>query len=323
MVHSDRQFTPFERLLRRMYELSLRTLPRHLHRRWAADMRATFGERLREATDRGGVPATAFVGAREVGSIGVAAMQSRLFGQATGRVHRAHDAQDGSDVWRTDPVPALFLQRDDRRPLKLATVGALACHFALFLVVIPGAGTDPITTPVREILEIRRLPPPERRETLPPDAPRRSPSQPMPLRYAEVLPPTPVFVEGPVDYDFGEADQPVAADFAAGLPVAPPTPPRLRVRAGADVEPPRLLERIQPDYPELAMRARRECTVVLESIIGKGGQVLDIKILRGCGLGFDEAALDAVYQWRYTPTLINGRPVEVIANVTVHFELQR
>jgi TonB family protein len=318
----DRQFTPFERLLRRLYELSLSALPQDIRRRWAADMRVMFGERLRDATDTGGTPATVWVGGRELGSIALAAMQSR-FGQATGRVHRAHDAQDGSDVWRTDPVPALFIeQSEDRRPLKLATVGALACHFALFLVVFPGTGTpDALIAPPTYVLPTKWVPPPPRDNLLPPDA-RVDDAPPWPIPDPTPFDPEPIFVErAAVEYAFTD-NQPVSADFTVGLPVAPPTPPQVRLRAGADVEPPRLLQRVQPEYPEIAVRARKECVVVLEALIGKTGEVLDIKLLRACGLGLDEAALEAVYQWRYTPTLLNGRPVEVIANVTVVFELK-
>jgi len=321
MHDRNRQFTPFERLLERLYELSLGALPEDIHRRWAADMLAMFGERLRDATDSGGTPAAAVIGGRELGSIAVAAMQSR-FGQATGRVHRAHDAQDGSDVWRTGSVPALFIQQpEDRRSLKLATVGALACHFALFLVVFPGTGT---TNPIRDlpkeplVLTIWQPPPPT--EVRAPDARVRN-APPLPFPDPTPFDPEPIFVERDIAYTF-EAHQPVSTDFHVGLPVAPPTPTQRRLRAGADVELPRLLEKVQPVYPELALRARVECTVVLESLIGKAGQVLDVKILRGCGLGLDESALDAVYQWRYSPTFVNGRPVELIANVTVRFQLQ-
>jgi len=323
MHDPNRQFTPFECLLRRLYELSLRALPHEIRGRWATDMRHMFGERLRDATDQGGAPATVFVGGRELGSIAFAAVQSR-FGQATGRVHRAHDAQDGSDVWRTDSVPALFIERrEDRRPLKLATVGALACHFALFVIVFPGTGsTDPTSPPEPGIIVLRDIfnPPPPRTRMLPPDA-HISTAPRVPIPDPTPFDPEPIFVERDIEYEYMDRE-PVSTNFYVGLPAAPPSPKELRLRAGADIERPLLLERVQPEYPQLALRARMECTVVLEALIGKKGQVLDIRLLRGCGLGMDESALDAVYQWRYTPTLLNGRPVEVYANVTVRFELQ-
>ena len=262
MDNRSRQFTPFERFLRRLYELSLRTLPNDISRRWAADMRSMFGERLRDATDYGGTPATVAVGARELGSIAFAALQSR-FGQATGRVHRAHDAQDGSDVWRTDPVPALFI-KEDRRPLKLATMGALACHFALFLVVFPNPGTSgSIREPEPDVWVLKALPPPPPpREVRAPDA-RRHDLPPLPFPDPTPLDPEPLLDSKP-SYRF-DARQPVSAEFEVGLPVAPPAPPQQRLHGGADVERPRLLERMQPKYTETAIRARLECTVVLEA----------------------------------------------------------
>ena len=130
--------------------------------------------------------------------------------------------------------------------------------------------------------------------------------------------------ERDIAYTYRELDQPVSTTFHVGLPVAPPTPlDDERLRAGTDVVMPTLVRKVQPDYPDLAVRARVECTVNLEAVIGKTGEVLDIKLLRGCALGLDEAALEAVYQWVYTPTLVRGRPVELLAHIVVHFELHQ
>jgi protein TonB len=79
---------------------------------------------------------------------------------------------------------------------------------------------------------------------------------------------------------------------------------------------------IPPEYPELARRARLGGVVILEATIDRDGQVKDVNILRGLGLGLDEAAVKAVEQWMYTPTFYNGRPVEVLLTVTVQFQLQ-
>ena len=78
---------------------------------------------------------------------------------------------------------------------------------------------------------------------------------------------------------------------------------------------------MNPEYPELARRARVEGFVVLQAIIDKQGNVSDLEILRGLGLGLDTAAQEAVAQWKYTPTFYNGRPVDVILTVTVVFQL--
>lgn len=319
MNNRSEQQTPCERLLTRLYELSLRTLPHDVQRRWAAEMAVMFGERLRDATDSGGTPSALATGGRELGSIAIAALQSRV-GQTSGRVHRAHDAQDGSDVWRTDPVSALF-HREDRRPLKLATMGALACHFALFLVVFPRTATpDLVALPRDDVTVIRTAP-------LPPEPPAKDP---LPVR--KDAPPIPIIDPTPHDpeplvardavYRYDIPSAPASVDFEVGLPVRLPAPSPERVRAGVDVQLPRLLERVEPDYPGLAVRARHECVVVLEAVIGRTGRVVDAKVLRGCRLGLDESALAAVQQWQFTPPTLNGRPVEVIASFTVRFRLR-
>ncbi len=319
MNDRSRRQTPLERLLERLYALSLRSLPRHIRRRWALEMIAVFGRRLRDATDTGGTAAVLATGGRELGSIAIAAMQSRV-GQASGRDHRAQSAQDGSDVWRTDPVPALF-HPEDRRPLKLATMGALACHFVLFLVVFPGAATPDLVVPPREgpiILRPVPLPPPPpiaepvkvRGKTPPLPIPDPTPEDPEPLMGREVV------------YTYRVPGDLPAAEFDVGLPEQPPAAPQQRVRAGVDVQPPRLLNRVEPVYPELAVRAHVECVVVIEAVIGKTGNVVDAKVLRGCRLGMDESALAAVGQWQFAPSMLNGRPVEVIATFTVRFELR-
>ena len=84
---------------------------------------------------------------------------------------------------------------------------------------------------------------------------------------------------------------------------------------------PELLHRVNPEYPELARRARMEGFVILQAVIDKQGNVTDVEVLRGLGLGLDVAAMDAVKQWKYTPTTYNGRPVEVILTVNVVFQL--
>ena len=61
-------------------------------------------------------------------------------------------------------------------------------------------------------------------------------------------------------------------------------------------------------------------TVVLEAVIAEDGRVEDVRVLRSIRL-LDDAAADAVRQWRFTPTLLNGTPVRVLMTVTVSFAL--
>ena len=74
------------------------------------------------------------------------------------------------------------------------------------------------------------------------------------------------------------------------------------------------------EYPELARMARTEGAVELEAVIGKDGTIEELKLLRGNPL-LVNAALEAVRQWRYQPTLLNGEPVEVVTEITVNFKL--
>ena len=98
---------------------------------------------------------------------------------------------------------------------------------------------------------------------------------------------------------------------------APPKPVRLSA-----YEMPRKIHDVAPLYPELAQRARVEGVVIIEAVIAVDGTVRDARVLRSVAL-LDRAALDAVKQWRYAPTRLNGVAVPVIVTVTVQFRLQR
>ena len=78
--------------------------------------------------------------------------------------------------------------------------------------------------------------------------------------------------------------------------------------------------RVNPVYPPAAEAARVQGVVILEALIGTDGRVTEARILRSIPL-LDQAALDAVRQWQYTPTLLNGVAVPVIMTVTVQFTL--
>ena len=94
----------------------------------------------------------------------------------------------------------------------------------------------------------------------------------------------------------------------------PPAP----VRVGGSIKEPRKIRDVKPVYPADAAAAGITGIVIIEATIGKDGFVTDAKVLRNVPM-LDEAALDAVRQWLFTPTLLNGVPVEVIMTVTVSF----
>ena len=98
------------------------------------------------------------------------------------------------------------------------------------------------------------------------------------------------------------------------------TGPIAPVRVGGNVRPPRRTHYAEPVYPQDARAARVQGVVILEVIIGDDGAVSNAHVLRSIPL-LDAAALDAVRQWRFTPTLVNGVPTPVIMTVTVNFSL--
>jgi protein TonB len=112
----------------------------------------------------------------------------------------------------------------------------------------------------------------------------------------------------------------------AGLvvqPEAPPPapPPTTPVRITTELRPPAKIKDVLPIYPELAMRAHVAGSVVLEATINAEGRVVDVRVLRSIPL-LDKAAVDAVRQWEFTPTRLNGVAVPVIMTVTVNFTLR-
>ena len=83
-----------------------------------------------------------------------------------------------------------------------------------------------------------------------------------------------------------------------------------------------LVRRVQPSYPILARQAGVEGTVRLHAVIGRDGTIRELEVLSGHPL-LVSAARDAVREWRYQPTLLNGEPVEVETYITVVFQLRR
>ncbi len=105
--------------------------------------------------------------------------------------------------------------------------------------------------------------------------------------------------------------------------IAPPPPPKVtpkRVTVGGNVQAARLVNKVQPQYPPLARQTRISGTVKLHAIIGKNGAVEQLQVVSGHPL-LVQSALDAVRQWRYQPTLLNGDPVEVDTEIDVIFSL--
>jgi TonB family protein len=90
------------------------------------------------------------------------------------------------------------------------------------------------------------------------------------------------------------------------------------VRIGGQIRAPTKLKDVHPLYPAIAQSARVGGLVTIEATIGPDGKVSDAKIVQSIPL-LDQSALDAVRQWEYTPTLLNGVPVPVVLTVSVNF----
>ena len=106
----------------------------------------------------------------------------------------------------------------------------------------------------------------------------------------------------------------------------PPPPPPIRnknlapLKISSGVLAGKLLFKVDPEYPRLAQIARVSGRVILEATIDEEGNVAGIKVLSGHVL-LNDAAVDAVKQWKYSPTILNGEPIRVMATVMVNFNL--
>jgi protein TonB len=119
----------------------------------------------------------------------------------------------------------------------------------------------------------------------------------------------------------------IAGGVPGGVPeMAPPPPPPAPpapakpVRIGGAIAEPKLVHRVQPDYPQIAVDARKEGIVILEATVDANGAVQQVRVLRSEPL-LDKAAADAVKQWRYAPLQLNGQAQPFILTVTVSFNL--
>jgi TonB family protein len=109
----------------------------------------------------------------------------------------------------------------------------------------------------------------------------------------------------------------------AQAPPSQPTPPQggaAPVRVGGNVRPPRKIRDVRPVYPAEALAAGVQGIVIVEATIGADGKVADARVLRSAP-PLDQAALDAVRQWEFEPTTVDGVPTPIIVTVTVNFSL--
>jgi periplasmic protein TonB len=173
-----------------------------------------------------------------------------------------------------------------------------------------------------------------------PPTPRRPMTAPEPVSQAapvvaqDVLTPEPVEPQpqvGAIDLGIGGTGDAPGTGFPPGIPtgtvagndLSAPVPlrPKTPVPVGGIVSAPQRIRDVAPRYPSIALASRVEGVVILQAVIAEDGSVRDVRVLRSKPL-LDEAAMEAVRQWRFTPTRLNGEPVPVVMTVTVSFSLK-
>lgn len=209
----------------------------------------------------------------------------------------------------------------------------LAALVALFVIPLTAEVAPPVPGP--PLANVRWV-----TAAAPPSAPRPAPpaNDPSTVRtpaWVPVAAPATIEPERPVasalDSPPGAVGDPgsaveagIAVAFGEAVPPpAPPEAPPLRGprRVGEGIREPRRIVDVAPAYPAIARAARIEGIVILEAIIDERGNVDRIRVVRSAPL-LDQAAIDAVGRWRYTPTLLNGVPVQVLMTITLNFRLQ-
>ncbi|MGH9456916.1 MAG: TonB family protein [Thermoanaerobaculia bacterium] len=220
---------------------------------------------------------------------------------------------------------------------------SVALHILVIAAVVGGSvwnvgtPTDPPPQTVSYILNVSPpLPPaapaPQRRAEAP------EPVQPQPDVAPAVVPdvipdivpevpaqtagPEEGTAEGTANGDPLGTDAGVPGGIPGSLTVVPPPAPRT-YRIGEGVTAPALVTRVEPRYPELARKIGKEGTVVLECTIDSRGWVRDARVVRSAHPLLDDAAREAVLQWRFRPGTLGGKPVDVLFHLTVNFDLGR
>jgi protein TonB len=233
-----------------------------------------------------------------------------------------------------DPTPA---------PVLVSIVGhAVALTLVVVLPVMYATDRLPLVPTMMAFVATPPAPPP------PPPPP--APARPAGRQPAQTRPPAPVTTgafavpleapaaimpepPGALDYGGeggveGGIEGGVAGGIVGGLVAAPPPPPPpppppaskpvIPVRIGGNLSAPALVKRVEPIYPDVALMAKVGGMVILEAVVGADGSVESVKILRSVKF-LDNAALDAVKQWKYSPLILNGVPTPFILTVTLNF----
>lgn len=243
------------------------------------------------------------------------------------------DNTKGPSAKAVDENEDIFLARiphhHDQGLLIKALIGAIVVHLLAMFITLPQVKMVPVTPKVHNVVTVRKyIPPPpriERREIV-----RGTKAKKKTKRIIPIPDPTPDDLE-PLrepepEFFAGDPLAPEDVEFLIGEPEGPSSGggyagPGLAGVGGITL--PTLIEKVSPEYPEMARKARLESKVFLKAVILANGTVGEIELLRcDCPcMGFEEAAITAVEQWTYEPAMLNGRPVDVYFTVIVEFTI--
>jgi protein TonB len=226
----------------------------------------------------------------------------------------------------TDPSITLGTRKWYTVPVSLGVHSVVVALLVIAPLMATGAlpllrdGTVyvPVKPPELPQPPVVRHAPPDRPASTPTAAPIQEPTAITPE-----LPLQPGFEkEGLVTESIVGAGTLEGAAIVAPLPiVAEPPAPTPTVNVGGNIRQPERMTYVSPTYPPLALTARVQGLVIIQATIDTTGRVQDARVMRTDSPLLNEAALTAVRQWVYTPTLLNGIPVNVIMTVTVQFRM--
>ncbi len=231
----------------------------------------------------------------------------------------------GAENDRIDPAANEFTtfaleEAEDNKVLRASLWFAVVLHVLLLLINFPTFESQPAADPGDRVvaafkIERYRPPPPPPPDYVPPEmvksiaVPDETPHDPEPIRLEK---PAAEITLPDVDTDF------------IIIPDAPPAPPEPTgpYTVAGEVTRPVKIHAPLPRYPERARRPRIQGVVMVQAIIDKQGDVTNVKLLKGLPMGLNEAAIDAIKQWKFKPATLRGKPVDVYYNLTVTFKLQ-
>jgi periplasmic protein TonB len=240
--------------------------------------------------------------------------------------------------------PLSFTIASVKRPSWKGRALGLCASLGLQTGALVALGVAPLVSfdglPEPQMSETVRMVPVIEASVVPPAAPskrsRVRSNAPRPHIPSGIVVPTRFSDEIPIEEALEDADDDFGEGVIGGVPYAsvgapdegwkpspvdPPAPTE-PVTVGGDITPPRKRIHVSPVYPRVALQAHVQGTVVLEAIIDRDGNVANLRVLQSIPL-LDGAALEAVRQWKYDPTYLNGRAVPVVMSVNVEFQMTR